>query len=63
VSVLTGSCPALRFSVSGSIVTTNSQTSFRRGNCSHVVNGLGVEVTGQRLPDNSILATVVSLNR
>lgn len=63
VSGLTGSCPALRFSVSGSIVTTNSQTSFRRGNCSHVVNGLGVEVTGQRLPDNSILATVVSLNR
>lgn len=63
VSGLTGTCPALRFSVNGSIVTTNSQTSFRRGNCSHMVNGIGVEVTGRRQPDDSILASVVSLDR
>jgi hypothetical protein len=63
VSELSGSCPALRFSLGGSVVITNSQTAFKGGNCSRVKNGLKVEVTGSPQPDSTIRAAVVRLDK
>jgi hypothetical protein len=63
VSALTGSCPALRFVVDGRTVTTTSRTDFRRGNCSHMANGLEVLVDGQRQSNGEIAARSVTLFR
>lgn len=63
VSELSGSCPALRFSVQGSVVITDGQTTFKGGNCSRVKNGLKVEVTGSPQPDSTIRAAVVRLDK
>lgn len=63
VSALTGTCPALRFAVEGQIVTTTARTDFRRGNCSHMVNGLEVLVEGTRQSNGEIAARSVTLFR
>jgi hypothetical protein len=63
VSALSGSCPALRFVVQGATVTTSSRTDFRRGNCSHVANGVEVQVEGTRQGDGQITARSVTLLR
>jgi hypothetical protein len=63
LSALTGTCPAMRFTVEGRIVTTSSRTEFRGGNCSQLVNGLRVEVEGDRQSDGTIAARDVRLHR
>jgi hypothetical protein len=63
VEGLSGSCPALRFTVRGSVVVTSAQTDFRRGRCRDVRNGLDVTVDGTRRSDDSIEARRVELGR
>jgi hypothetical protein len=63
LSGLSGTCPARRFTVEGRVVTTSSQTDFRGGNCSQLVNGLRVEVEGRQQSDGTIAAESVRLNR
>ena len=63
LSGLTGTCPAMRFTVEGRVVTTSSQTDFRGGNCGQLVNGLRVEVQGRQQSDGTIAAESVRLHR
>jgi hypothetical protein len=42
----TGTCPALAFTVNGTMVVTSSTTSFSGGSCADLTTGSHVEVTG-----------------
>jgi hypothetical protein len=46
VSNLSGSCPAITFTVNGQSVTTSAATVFEDGTCGSVQNGTRVEVKG-----------------
>ncbi len=61
VASLTGSCPNLRFSVTGTTVTSDASTEFDDGACSDVQDGTQVEVKGSRQPDGTVRATEVKL--
>ena len=63
MSSLSGQCPALQFVVTGTTVTTTNQTDFKRGNCSHMANGLEVEVQGTRQSNGQVRARSVTLFR
>ena len=63
LSGLTGTCPAMQFTVQGRIVTTSSQTNFRGGGCNHLVNGLRVEVEGDQQTNGTVAARDVRLHR
>jgi hypothetical protein len=54
-----GTCPRLRFFVSGTLVTTNEQTKFKRISCDKLENNDRVDVKGRRQTDGSVLATEV----
>ncbi len=56
---LSGTCPAIRFTIGGTAVTTNAQTSFSRGKCTELRNNDDVEVKGRRQPDGSVVASEV----
>jgi uncharacterized protein DUF5666 len=62
VSGLTGTCPALTFTVGTTKVTTDGTTFFEEGTCADVKNGAEVEVKGRPQTDGSILAAVVELS-
>ena len=61
LSGLSGSCPNLRFTVSGTVVTTSGRTEFRKGSCRDVTAGREVEAEGERQPDGAIAARRVEL--
>jgi hypothetical protein len=61
VSALSGTCPALTFSVGPTHVTTTATTKFDRAGCSAVVNGSTVKVSGTKQADGSIQATSVEV--
>ena len=61
VADLTGTCPAITFTVNGVIVTTNMATKFEVP-CSQITNGKRVEVEGSRQPNGSIVATEVEFD-
>ena len=63
LSGLTGTCPAMQFTVQGRVVTTSSQTNFRGGGCNHLVNGLRVEVEGDQQSNGTVAARDVRLHR
>jgi hypothetical protein len=62
VSGLTGTCPAITFTVRATTIRTNSATRFDDGSCVQIANGTRVEAKGARQPDGSILATKVELD-
>ena len=62
VSNLSGTCPALTFTVRATTVRTNGVTRFTDGSCSRIANGVRLEVEGRRQPDGSILATEVEFD-
>ena len=59
VSGLSGTCPALTFTVKATTVKTNSSTRFDNGLCTRIANGTRVEVKGTRQSDGSLLAARV----
>src|SRR5687767_3272267 len=62
VSNLSGTCPALTFTVRATTVRTNGVTRFTDGPCSRIANGVRLEVEGRRQPDGAILATEVEFD-
>jgi hypothetical protein len=56
LSALSGSCPAIRFTVDDTIVTTNGETNFDDGRCVDARNGDLVDVRGYRQPNGTVLA-------
>jgi hypothetical protein len=61
VSGLTGTCPALTFTVNARVVKTSSATVFD-DRCTTVTNGVRVEVKGTRANDGTFTATRVELD-
>jgi hypothetical protein len=62
LSGLSGTCPALAFTVRGTSVVTNGSTRFSDGPCSAVQNGRRVEVDGIRQSNGTVLAHKVELD-
>lgn len=56
---LTGTCPAITFSVNGFKVLTSASTEFKDVSCSALKSGDRVDVKGTRQADGSVLATRV----
>ena len=61
VSGLTGTCPALSFTVGGRLVQTDDGTQFTQGNCKHLENGMDIGVTGTLTTGGAVYATAVQL--
>ena len=59
VSNLSGTCPSIVFSVSGTTVRTNSSSKFNGKGCDGIKNGDTIGVAGIKQTDGSILATQV----
>lgn len=59
VQAVDGVCPALRITVDGRLVVTNTSTEFRHGPCTALASGQRVEVRGTLEPDGSVLAARV----
>jgi hypothetical protein len=62
VSNMSGTCPALTFTVQATTVRTNSVTRFKDGPCIQIANGVRLKVEGHRQADGSILATQLELH-
>ena len=62
VSGLSGTCPAISFTIRGIAVRTNNTTRFDDGTCEQVLNNIEVDVRGQRQNDGSIVATLVEID-
>jgi hypothetical protein len=62
LSGLTGTCPALQFTVGTQVVKTDRNTEFKKMDCSEIRNGIDVDVRGFRQPDGSLLARRVELD-
>lgn len=62
VSLLSGTCPAIAFTVGTTRVTTGAATRFKDGACAAIKNGKRVEVKGARQIDRTLLATVVEID-
>ena len=63
-SAVGGACPALGFTVAGQVVQTNADTKFiGSGQCSLIVNGKDVEVTGTLSPAAVLIATRVKVQK
>ena len=60
LSGLSGTCPAITFTVRGKTVRTTAGTEFRDGACSTLANGTAVNAKGAAQPDGSLQATRVT---
>ncbi len=58
VAQLSGTCPAVTFTINGTSVTTSSSTAFSDGSCAALANATSVSVTG-RLQQGTLVATSV----
>ena len=59
VASLSGSCPHLRFTIDGTLVLTDANTSFVKMSCGDMRIGIDLEVKGIPRSDGSILALKV----
>lgn len=59
VSNVSGACPSLRFSLDRVVVTTNSDTDFKKMKCGDLDNGSKVKVTGEVQRDGTVLASKI----
>jgi hypothetical protein len=57
VGGLSGSCPAIQFSVNGFAINASASTTFEDGACSGIKSGTKVQVKGLRQADGSVNAT------
>lgn len=56
VQQMSGSCPVLRFAIDERAVYTTESTSFEKGPCSRVANGVKVDVRGWLMSDGTVRA-------
>jgi hypothetical protein len=59
VSGLSGSCPALTFSIGTKTVRTNTSTQFGSSGCAAIKNGVQVAAQGTEQKDGSLVASFV----
>jgi hypothetical protein len=63
ISDITGSCPAISFTLDEQVIRTSIATLFTGGTCAELKKNSRVEVTGLRQLDGSILAVRVNAER
>ncbi len=63
IASLSGSCPAIRFTLQGYVVQTTSATEFAKGPCKDLRDGKTVAVTGVLLDSKTVNATRVELKK
>jgi hypothetical protein len=63
VESLSGTCPALAFSLKGLTVYTSPDTDFNRGDCRDVRDGSDVDIRGVSMSDGRVRADKVTLKR
>jgi Domain of unknown function (DUF5666) len=56
VSLLSGGCPDIVFTLQGRIVYSDRSTEFRKSRCGDLANGQDVKVKGQRYSDGRVRA-------
>jgi Domain of unknown function (DUF5666) len=61
VSALTGRCPALTFTLSGTSVTTSATTRYQGGACEDLKEGVRAGATGTKDPSGAIAAANVRI--
>jgi hypothetical protein len=57
VSNVTGACPKVSFTVSGTVVTTSPMTTYAGGRCGDLIAGANVELKGLKQADDSVAAS------
>jgi len=62
-ALLSGSCPAIRFTLAGWTVETDATTSFDKGPCSGIAKGTSVHVKGAVQSSGRVLATWVQTGK
>jgi hypothetical protein len=63
ISGLSGSCPAVKFTVRDRDVAADTDTEFKHGSCDRLSNGLEVEVKGQLWSDGVVRASKIELKK
>jgi hypothetical protein len=63
IQSLSGTCPAIRFRLSGRTVFTTSATDFRKGSCKDIHNETSVNVEGERMSDGTVRADRIEIKR
>ena len=63
VSALSGTCPAVTFTVAATKIVTSAATRFDDGECRDLANGTAVRVSGVKETTGSITAIRVAIER
>ena len=63
VCALSGTCPAIAFTVAATKVVTSATTRFEDRECRDIANGTAVRVSGVKEASGSITATRVAIER
>jgi len=61
VSGLSGTCPAIAFTLNATAIRATTATEFKDGTCASIANGDHVEVEGTRQPDGSVVAKKIEI--
>jgi len=63
IEEVSGTCPALTFTLKGYTVRTTSATEISRGPCKDLKDGREVKLTGQLEGTNRVLATRIEIGK
>jgi hypothetical protein len=63
VTAVSGKCPDLTFTVSGSRVVTDKSTDYKKSDCKDVRADRSVTVEGNRQPDGTVRATRIEVKK
>ena len=63
LSSLSGSCPAIRFTVSARLIVSDKNTDYSHGGCKDISNGDTVKVDGTTQSDGTVLATRIEITK
>ena len=59
---VSGTCPALTFTIKGQAVYTTAATTFDGGTCADIKNGKDLEIEGMLMSDGRIRADIVEID-
>jgi len=63
LSLLSGTCPNIRFIASGRLIVADKNTDYSRGGCKDISNGDTIQVNAITQPDGSVLATKIEITK
>jgi len=63
LSLLTGTCPNIRFAAGARLIGADKNTDYRHGGCKDISNGDTIQVDGITQSDGSVLATKIEITK